>query len=193
MCGNNFEERNKIFTSQDNSGSIEPQEVSNPTSCSLPGQLLDLTTLLGLGPSWSWKPLRMEMAQPPWAVHSSAWPTSWWKRFSLHQGWIIKFVSPLLLVLLTSSSWSISIPYRYWQTTIGSPWNLLFSMLHMPRKILIVRFSFISFQFSELEMATSSKENAEIKKIKKIKQVCSLQRSSHDLTYVDFSALNFMR
>lgn len=42
-------------------------------------------------------------------------------------------------------------------------------MLHMPRKILIVRFSFISFQFSELEMATSSKENAEIKKNKKDK------------------------
>lgn len=61
----------------------------------------------------------------------------------------------------------------------------------MPRKILIVRFSFISFQFSELEMATSSKENAEIKKIKKIKQVCSLQRSSNNLSEVDFSTPNF--
>lgn len=68
-----FSSRKNSMELYDNSGQEGPEEVSCTSTPSKQEQLWNLTRLLRDFSSWSWKPLKMETAQPLWITCFNPW------------------------------------------------------------------------------------------------------------------------
>lgn len=124
------------------------------------------------------------MVQPPQAACSSAWLSSWWKRFSSHQVQTSCFYLCLLFLqvhLLDEP------PCRYWQAAALYPWNF-FSLLNKPSEIFIHQFQ---LRVNKVPRQLPPQNNPPDLQV--LIEICDLQRTSHHLTRVDFWTLIFLR